>query len=384
MHFSWPQTEECWRDTLVHKAERSAFDRIATMYNFTWAKAIPENSWRKALKLVAMGPRDLFPTLFGAVEGIFQGYNQVFQNISYVPGVQKQLYRDDGWDKTHVYRYVRIGSKLYFSTGIYGVDKYLRLSEHPSSYWDAAAWDEVVSLTPVGEDVNLLPFRVYERTAGPTYPGWNGATYSGNVQCTTEFVFLPYVTNVPETFLVSPTDYANATPGACPLADGPQAPGDTPICTTDDFPDGGYMFPTDIDDFEYSASQIVTASNASGDLLFTTSSPHGFYKYFIVRVTADLGGSVPTGISSTTDYYVKPVSTVTFKLSATSEGSPVAYTDAGVATFRVQQSLLGLNVAESEAYPLYLFDGQVSPEVEEQLNKLCPAGSHVLLRSSVV
>lgn len=384
MHFSWPQTEECWRDTLVHKAEKSSFDRIASMYNFTWAKAIPENSWRKALKLVAMGPRDLFPTLFGAVEGIFQGYNEVFQGISYVPSAEFQLYRDNGWDRSHVYRFVRIGTKLYWSIGLYGADKYLRLSPYPTTYWDAAAWEQPASLTPVGEDVVLLPFRVYERTAGPTYPGWNGATYSGGVQCTTEFVFLPYVTNIPDTFIVNPTDYTNATPGSCPLADGPQGPGDVPVCTTDDFPDGGYLLPVDIDDFELSASQIVTASNSSGDLLFTTSSSHGFYKYAIVRVTADLGGTVPTGVNETTDYYVKPVSRVTFKLSTTAEGSPLTYTDAGSGTFRVQQSLLGLNVPESEAYPTYLYDGQVSPEIEEQLNKLCPAGSHVLLRAAVV
>ena len=382
MHFSWPQTEECWRDTLVHKAEKSAFDKIANLYSFTWAKAIPENSWRKALKLVALGPRDLFPTLFGAVEGIFQGYNEVFKDIYYVPGVDKQLYREDGWDRSHVYRFVRIGTKTYWSIGLYGLNKYLRLTPYKSSYWDQPSWEEYVDPEPVGEDVHLLPFRVYERQAGPSYPTWGGRTYSGGVECTVEFVFLSYVTDVPETFIVNPTDYTNATPGACPAADGPQDPGDTPICTTEGFPNTGFLIDTDTADEIAGNTYEVTASDDAGDLIFTSTIAHNYYKNTGVRFSADTGGVLPGGISSSVDYYCLPLSSTTFSISTTSEGSPVAFVDSGTPTFRVTRSVTSISV--DDAQPIYLYDGQVAPEIEDQLNKLCPAGSHVLLRASVV
>jgi hypothetical protein len=42
------------------------------------------------------------------------------------------------------------------------------------------------------------------------------------------------------------------------------------------------------------------------------------------------------------------------------------------------------SISVDDAQPIYLYDGQVAPEIEDQLNKLCPAGSHVLLRASVV
>ena len=382
MHFSWPQTEECWRDTLVHKAEKSAFDKIANLYSFTWAKAIPENSWRKALKLVALGPRDLFPTLFGAVEGIFQGYNEVFQSIYYAPGTDKRLFREDGWDRSHVYRFVRIGEKLYWSINREDDDKYLRLTPYKSSYWDQPSWEEYDDFEPVGEDVHLLPFRVYERQAGPSYPSWEGRTYSGGVECTVEFVFMPYVTDVPETFIVSPTLYANATPGACPLADGPQDPGDTPICTPDDFPNTGFMIDSDTADEIAGNTYEVTASDDAGDLVFTTTVAHNYYKNTGVRFTADTGGVLPGGISASTDYYCLPLTPLTFSISTTSEGSPVAFVDVGTPTFRVTRSVI--SISADDAQPVYLYDGNVAPEIQDQLNKLCPAGSHVLLRASVV
>lgn len=285
MHLAWSQAEEAWRDTLTTKAERSALLSLSALYDLPWFRLLVESSQRKLLAGTAFSRRDLFRTLFFALETAFSQYDEVFTvgTISQAPGAAKQLYRASGWGREHVNRFVRIGTKLYWSEELYNTDLYLRLSPYTTDYWEAPTWEvDPVNLVGVGEEVRILPFRVYERNPGPSYEGWNDGTYNGPA-CLVEVVVLSYVASVPETFLLAPTEYLTATQGDCPVSGGD-------VCGPVGFPEGGFLLATDVDDFPFEADV---------------------------------------------------------------------------------------------AYPVYLFDNQVSPEMESLLNKFRMAGVRVVLRLSV-
>jgi hypothetical protein len=284
MHLAWSQAEEAWRDTLTHKAERSALVEQCKLHDLPWFRNIVETSMRRILAYAAYSRRDLFKTLFYCTEAALSQYDEVFTvgTISTAPGGQKQLHRANGWGYEHVNRFVRIGDKLYWSVGLYNTDTYLRLSPYETDYWDAPAWEESVGLVAVTEEVRILPFRIYERSPGPSYDGWNDETYNGP-PCLVEIVVLPYVASVPETFLLEPTEYLTATQGDCPVYGGD-------VCGPTGVPEGGYLLETDVDDFPF---------------------------------------------------------------------------------------------GHDVAYPVYLFDNQVSPSMEQLLNKFRAAGVRVVLRLSV-
>ena len=77
-----------------------------------------------------------------------------------------------------------------------------------------------------------------------------------------------------------------------------------------------------------SATATFTASSSSG--LLITSTAHGLSDTTIVQVST--AGTLPTGLSASTDYYVRDKTTDTFRLATTSGGSAIAYTDAGTGT----------------------------------------------------
>lgn len=279
MHLSWSQFEEAWRDTLVQYAERSAFAALADLHLFPWPQALDERSWRRALMAVAYGPRDLFPTLFAALEGAFSEFDEVALaadgEVLLAAGSDPALYRAAGWGPHHVFRFIRMGDKLYFSTHLSSGNQHLNLSPYPSEYHDAAAWGPYGSNEPLPvSELRILPFRLYERSPGPTYPGWAGETYQNGAPCTVEVILLPYTSGFPETFLLAPTEYLTATPGICP-ADG----GD--VCTPDDFPNNGYLMDNDVDDFpwdlEPAGPVYLGDAQVSSELeaVFSTVAPYG-------------------------------------------------------------------------------------------------------------
>ena len=73
-----------------------------------------------------------------------------------------------------------------------------------------------------------------------------------------------------------------------------------------------------------------TTSSSSGLLL--TDDGHGLSNTNIVQVTTN--GTLPAGLSLSTNYYVVSSTTNTFKLSLTSGGSAIAYTDDGSGTHK--------------------------------------------------
>ena len=70
---------------------------------------------------------------------------------------------------------------------------------------------------------------------------------------------------------------------------------------------------------------VFTASSSSGLLL--THTAHGLLDGNIVQVAS--AGTLPTGLSASTNYYVRDKTTNNFKLATSSGGSAIAFTNAG-------------------------------------------------------
>lgn len=281
MHLAWSQFEEAWRDTLVQYAERAAFRRVADLHFFPHPQGLDERSWRRALLAVAYGARDQFRTLFKALEGAFSEFDEVTTagagDVLVAAGAVTALYRAAEWNPQHVQRFIRLGDKLYMSTHITGGNTLLHLSPYPSEYFDAAEWGPYGSNQPLpASELRILPFRVYERSPGPTYPGWAGETYENGAPCTVEVILLPYISGFPETFLLAPTEYLTATQGTCPVDGGD-------VCTPEGFPNNGYLLDDDVDDFPWSDADDIAGPVYLGDAqvsdeleaIFSTVAPSG-------------------------------------------------------------------------------------------------------------
>lgn len=293
MYLPWSQSEEALRDTLVHKAEGDAFERIARFYGFTWPKFIAEGAWRGGLKTVAYNARDTFPVVFEALTQCLAGYIETFDDCYYPVGFLTGISRAGGWSEAYIGRYVRIGTTIYYSTGISGLK--LLLSPYTTSYWTGINNTLNIVAQSSIDLVEVLPFVVYERGNGPSYvdpnlngdegDSWQGQTYSWFLNNTLEIEVWPHIASIPESYLLEPEDYALASEGVCPGVDG----GNPGVCTPSTMPNGGYLLEDDTED-------------------------------------------------------------------------------------------MGVDIAD--AYPIYLYDGEVSRELEFQFDRLLPAGNHVLMRAT--
>ena len=85
--------------------------------------------------------------------------------------------------------------------------------------------------------------------------------------------------------------------------------------------------------------KIITTSQSTSPTAFTTSSDsglkltdedHGLINGTVIQITTT--GTVPTGLSLSTNYYVVSKTDDTFKIATTSGGSAIAYTDDGSGT----------------------------------------------------
>lgn len=72
----------------------------------------------------------------------------------------------------------------------------------------------------------------------------------------------------------------------------------------------------------------ATFTGATTDII--TSNGHGFSGGELLQFTTS--GTLPAGLSTATDYYVRDVTTNTFKVSATPDGAVVDITDTGTGT----------------------------------------------------
>lgn len=79
--------------------------------------------------------------------------------------------------------------------------------------------------------------------------------------------------------------------------------------------------------------EVAAVSTTSNRLTFV--APHGFSQDDQVTITVTAGGSVPTGLTYGTTYFVRVVDAKTIELSATMGGAAIDITGAGSGTFRV-------------------------------------------------
>ena len=118
------------------------------------------------------------------------------------------------------------------------------------------------------------------------------------------------------------------------------------------------------------AGKSFTVSNSSGILV--TSSSHGLVDTQVIRVT-NTGGSLPTGLATGVDYYVKYVNANTFRLALTSGGTAIAYTNAGSPTHNwVTKTVNGLSHLVGQELQIY-YEGM------QHINKTVAANGTVVL-----
>ncbi len=206
----WSQSEEAWRDTLVHRAEGTAFDDLSRLYGIPRPTAeIPEYNWRGVLSQLAYGRRGTFQDTYVALQKAFAFLNEeVVVEIQYSSGI---ILVGAALALSHQNRLVKIGERIFFTQELAGAT--LRLVPIGSLYWDAGTEDAYNEIQ--GETViQVLPFVVHERTPGRVVDfdlegdPVGSDEFSTGEGCLVELIF--FVTQeslVPKTWLQDP-DYA--------------------------------------------------------------------------------------------------------------------------------------------------------------------------------
>ena len=100
-------------------------------------------------------------------------------------------------------------------------------------------------------------------------------------------------------------------------------------------------------DIKAGGSWLVTFSSSTG-LLGTTNVAHGLSDDTPVEVFAEGAGTLPTGLSANTTYYVRSASGSTLKFATTAGGSAIAYTDAGSGSLRLKLASVGVAVQSAD------------------------------------
>lgn len=356
MYLMWSQMEEAWRDTLVHKAEGTAFQLISRFYGFPWPEdEVSERAWRGALHVEALGRRGTFRATFQALESAFSDFNEkatveISDSLPYV------LTRTDGgtWDTKHVNRYVRTPFGLLFTVGQPGGTQ-LTVCPQGTRYWDAPSYDvDTYNVTDV--PIEILPFVVFERGPGPISES-SDALYEG-APCLLEVELRAgaLLTAIPPTYLQTEVDLAG-----------------TVVYNVTEGLSGGSVFALD-----------DTAPAVGATVYFYRQS----------------GGSPPTPFSSNTLYYVVVSLGSYLQLSDTDGGMPITLTSEATSDLQLVVNPdpdavvppdpampLGGHLLQDEnysgnsdgggPYPVYLYDGDMFPSVQAAIQATLPSGVHV-------
>jgi len=213
--------EEAWRDTLVHRAEGTAFRDLARIYGVPVPQGseIPELNWRRVLHTLAYGSRGTFQATYDAARLAFSFLdvkitgNLVFFNTG-LPGTERLSIISTQWQSKHVNRLVRIGDELFFTDNYTALSDEMELVKVKTLYWSAAdskAWERHRGAT----EFFVLPFVAHERTPGRLID-YNVAgqpegsdTFTSGDGCLFELIFFESQQDlIPKTWLLDP-DYTS-------------------------------------------------------------------------------------------------------------------------------------------------------------------------------
>ena len=134
---------------------------------------------------------------------------------------------------------------------------------------------------------------------------------------------------------------------------------------------------TDTSVFPAPSTKTFTASSDAG--LLITSNAHGLEDNDLITVSST--DTLPTGLSISTNYYVKFEDANTFRLALSSGGTAIAYTDAGLGTHSMlilPKLLIGSEILAYTGKTAYTFTG-VTPAIKGTIAST--HGLNVLVRS---
>jgi hypothetical protein len=222
MRALWSQMDEAWRDTLVHRAEGTAFVDLARLYGVPLPQGteVSAEGWRKVLYTLAYGARGIFQPTYDAVRHAFSFLDfkitgrLVFFNLG-LPGTERLSILSPQWELKHVNRLVRIGEELFFTDNLTLSSGEMELVKVKTAYWsaaDAKAWERHKGAT----EFFVTPFVVHERTPGRLID-YNLAgnpdgsdEYTTGENCLFEVVFFESQLDlIPKTYLQNPSDYSD-------------------------------------------------------------------------------------------------------------------------------------------------------------------------------
>ncbi len=229
------QIEQAWRDTLLHKAEGTAFDSLAQLYGVPRLAAFSVKAWRKALLAAVWGPRGTPGTTHAFLEGAFSDYvkDLTFQVRLYPAQPALMGYVSGGpyggFKSLHVNRFVRIdsslGSTLHWIkgpsfVGMGALQSYLNLVPFRTAYWDAADWTKIKAADlDDGQDyqtatATILPFFYVEASPGPLLLGKQEKGTFWGKPCTYQLFLDGSIALVPASYLQPGA--GQATPAGMP------------------------------------------------------------------------------------------------------------------------------------------------------------------------
>jgi hypothetical protein len=165
------QVDQAFNDTLIRKAEDSAFDSLAEMYGVPRVEPFKIKYWRKGLQHVALGPRGAPGSTFGFVREVLREWDKSYQiQIQKGAGLDQRITWVAGgplagFEFKDLFRFWEIDGKVYLSNGKTAAGAspwaWIELSPFSGAHWNSCSWSLDLTLVtgiPVNKTAIRLPF----------------------------------------------------------------------------------------------------------------------------------------------------------------------------------------------------------------------------------
>ena len=166
-----PVVEAALRDTLVHRAEGTALDRLGRLFGLPRPSVILESSWRLALKAAAYGPRHTPGCIRDFLRGALTQWDTVV-SVRQSAAAPQRITALSGtpFTQEHVGRDVVIDGVTYRVIGPATVGgTYLELAPMTTFEFARADWSAFPAIATT--TATILPFRLEEPSPNPGGPG---------------------------------------------------------------------------------------------------------------------------------------------------------------------------------------------------------------------